>query len=170
MRDGDELPVELYAVGPNGFRLIDYLRVGRRDKMAQRKDAPRDSYAEDAEITLSQPRLSVNGVAQIPAGLPETIRGGVVWMYVPGNGRYVLAFAPHADLGFKRAGEAAGSSVTLAIDGTVLRMVCSGRIAAGGGIYNVYALRDAKWQPADPADRNRFMLGASPGVDAVVGR
>ncbi len=170
MRDGDELPLELYAAGPNGIRLIDYLRVGRRDKMAQRKEAPRDSYAEDAEFTLSQPRLSVNGAAQVSVALPETTRSGVVWMYVPGNGRYVLTFAPHDDLGFKRAGEAGGSSMTLAVDGIVLRIACADRIAAGGGIYNVYALRDAKWQPADPADRTRFMLGASPGIDTVVGR
>ncbi len=163
MRDGDELPVELYSAGPNGIRLIDYLRVGRRDKMAQRKEAPRDSYAEDAEFTLAQPRLSVNGIAQEPGTLPETLRAGVLWIYVPGNGRYVFSFAPHEDLGFKAAGETGGSSMTLVVDGTVLRIACADRIAAGGGIYNVYALRDAQWQPADPADRGRFMLGSSPG-------
>jgi hypothetical protein len=170
MRDGDELPVELYAAGPNGIRFMDYLRVGRRDKMAQRKEAPRDSYAEDAEFTLAQPRLSVNGMVQASVSLPETIRGGVVWIYVPANGRYVLAFAPHDDRGFKPAGETGGSSMTLVVDGTVLRIACADRIAAGGGIYKVYALRDASWQPADPSDRDRFLLGSSPGIDTAVGR
>ena len=120
MRDGDELPIELYPAGPNNLSLIDYLRVGTRDKMPHRQEAPRDAYAEDAEFTLSQPRLSLNGVAS--AAVPETIHGAAVWIYVPGNGRYVLSFAPHAELGFKRAGEANGSLVTLVIDGNVFRI------------------------------------------------
>jgi hypothetical protein len=170
MRDGDELPVELYPAGPNESGLIDYLRVGARDKMPHRQEAPRDSYAEDAEFTLAQPRLSVNGVAQPSAAVPETIHGAAVWIYVPGKGRYVLAFAPHADLGFKRAGEASGSLLTLVIDGNVFRIACADRIAFGGGIYNIYSLRNPQWEPADPSDRSRPLLGVSLGIDAALGR
>ncbi len=56
VHEGEEIPVELYAAGPDGIKLVDYVRVGRRDKMARRVEAPRDSYAEDAELTFSRAR------------------------------------------------------------------------------------------------------------------
>ncbi len=101
--------------------------------------------------------------------MPVTIRGGIVWMYVPGFGRYVLAFAAHPEAGFTLAGEAAGDAMTLVMDGNVFRIGGKDRIAAGGGIYNVYARRDAEWLPADAEDRKHFWIGMSPGIETAGG-
>ncbi len=167
VRDGDEVRLLLYTI-PNGVEMVDYLHIGRVDKMPKRRDAARDAYALDSEFTLAKPSVSVNGVPLEAAPLPEVLRGGVVWVYAPGYGRYVLAFAPHPGLG--RAGEVSGGLLTFSLDGNIVRIACADRIAAGGGIYNVYALRDESWKPADPKDRGRFMIGTSPGVETAVER
>jgi hypothetical protein len=169
MQDGDELPLEL-AVTDRGIELVDYIHIGRMDKMPKRTDAARDSYAEDSEFTLSRPGLRVNGEAREAVIFPETIRGGVLWLYVPGEGRYIVTFAPHPEFGFEKAGEVSGGLMTLVVGGNVLRIESSDRIAPGGGVYNVYGRRDAEWSPADPQDRERFMAGTSPGVETAVGR
>jgi hypothetical protein len=169
MQDGDEIPLELVTYD-RGIKLIDYIHAGELDKMPKRADAARDSYAEDAEFTLAQPGLRVNGVARESIVFPETIRGGVLWLYVPGQGRYIVAFAPHRDSGFEKAGEVSGNLMTLVADGNVLRIESLDRIAPGGGVYNVYGMLDAGWEPADPQDRERFMAGTSPGVETAVGR
>ncbi len=169
MQDGDEIPLEL-ATYDRGVKLVDYVHVGELGKMPKRADAARDSYAEDAEFTLARPGLRLNGVAGASIVFPETIRGGVMWLYVPGRGRYIVAFAPHADYGFEKVGEVAGGLMTLVAEGNVLRIESLDRIAPGGGVYNVYGARDADWEPADLKDRERFMAGTSPGVETAVGR
>ena len=167
-RDGDEIPLELYTTD-SGVKLMDYIRIGREDKLPpRRKDSARDSYAEDAEFTLTQPRLRVNGTGQESIPLPETIRGALLWVYAPGHGRYILSYAPHPD--FERAGEVAGNAAILTVEGNLLRIECAERIAPGGGVYNVYAFHDPDWLPADPQDRDRFMTGTSPAVELAVGR
>ena len=167
IRDGDEVRIELFR-SDKGALLADYVHVGRQDKLKQRKQTSRDSYAEDSEFTITQPKLRVNGVSVEPIMLPETLRGGVLWIYIPGLGRYVLSFLPHPE--FNLAGEVEGNGMTLRTAGNIFRVECAERIAAGGGAYNVYARRDISWVPADPEDRARFLAGTSPGVETALGR
>jgi hypothetical protein len=164
VRDEDSVRLELYADHPTR-KLVDYIHAGREDRMVMRTEAPRDYYAEDAELAMTQPRFRVNGVgSDAVAVLPETIRGPVLWIYVPGHGRYVLSLHAHPEVGFEDAGEAAGNSLTFNVDGNVVRIDTAERVAAGSGIYSVYALPDPRWEPADPQDRSRIMIGAAPGI------
>jgi len=168
LRDGDTVRLKLYAEGTamNTTReLVDYIHAGREDRMVLRKEAPRDYYADDAEIAVTRPRIRVNGVAcDCVAVLPDTLRGPVLWMYIPGHGRYVLSLHAHAELGFESAGEAAGNSLTFSADGNVFRIDTTERVAAGSGTYTIHMLPDSDWMPADPLDRDRVMMGTAPGL------
>jgi hypothetical protein len=175
LRDEDSIRLELYSSSASR-RVIDYIHAGRQDRMVLRRETPHDYYADDAELAVTQPRLRVNGVARDDdAVMPETIRGPVLWVYIPGYGRYVLSLHAHADLGFDSAGEAAGNSLTFRADGNVFRIDAAERVAAGSGTYAVHVLPDRSWEPADPQDRARVMIGASigvigPGAAAAEGR
>jgi hypothetical protein len=164
LKEEDSVRLEMYASSATR-RVVDYIHAGRQDRMTMRKETPRDYYAEDAEFAFTQPSFRVNGVA-IPAAaaMPETTRGPVLWVYVPGHGRYVLSLRPHSQLGFEEAGEASGNSLTFTADGNVFRIDTAARIAAGSGTYTVHLLRDQAWEPADPRDRERIQIGASLGV------
>ena len=165
MKDEDSIRLELYSNGASR-RVVEYIHAGRQDRMVFRKETPHDSYAEDAELAITQPRLRVNGVAGAAVGaLPETIRGPVVWVYIPGYGRYVLSLHAPAGLGFEDAGEASGNSLVFtAPDGNVFRIDTAERVAAGSGTYTVHMMPDSGWAPADPQDRARVTIGTSPGV------
>ncbi len=165
MKDEDSIRLELYSNGTTR-RVVDYIHAGRQDRMVFRKETPHDSYAEDAELAFTQPRLRVNGVEANPVGvLPETTRGPVLWVYVPGHGRFVLSLQTHAEAGFVEGGEVVGNSLAFtAPDGNVFRIGTTERIAPGSGTYAVHVLPDADWMPADPQDRARALIGAAPGV------
>jgi hypothetical protein len=169
IEDGDELPLALMTT-ERGIELVDYIHIGRLEGIRKRADAARDSYAEDAEFTLARPGLRVNGVTQESMVFPETIRGEVMWLYVPGQGRYIVAFTRHADSGFEKVGDVSGNLMTLVIGGNILRIESLDRIAPGGGVYNVYGTGDPAWEPADAKDRQLFMAGTSPGVETALGR
>lgn len=165
VKDEDSIRLELYSNG-SSRRVVDYIHAGRWDRMVMRKETPHDYYADDAEFGIAQPRVRVNGVVLDGlAVLPETIRGPVLWIYVPGYGRYVLTPHAHPELGVESAGEAAGNSLTFtSADGNVFRIDTADRIAAGSGSYSVHVFADSSWEPADPLDRGRMMIGAAPGV------
>jgi hypothetical protein len=154
LRDGETIALTLAADARTGRRLVDYIRVGT-GVMHSRAGVSRDVYAEDAELTIAQPRLRTNGVEQ--GGSPSGKVGApVVWVDIPGMGRYDLSFKPRAAEGFERAGEVAENSLMFSLDGNIFRLDCADRIATGSGTYNIYARRDSK---VDPASVTRFAVG-----------
>ena len=170
MKAEDSIGLELYSNG--GLRrVVDYIHAGRQDRMVMRKETPRVYYADDAELAVTKPRFWVNGVAENAVSeLPETIRGPVLWVYIPGHGQFFLSLRSQPDLGFETAGEAAGNSLTFTSpDGNVFRIDTTERVAAGSGSYSVEVRPDPGWTPADPQDRGQVTIGASLGVVASPG-
>ena len=148
LKDEDSLRLELYSEGQSR-QLVDYIHVGREDRMVMRTEAARDYYAEDAELSMTRPRVRLNGIAcDSMVELPDTIRGPVLWIYVPGHGRYVLSLHGFPNLGFESAGEVASASLTFAAGGNVVRIDTGERVAAGSGTYTLYVLADSGWTPA----------------------
>lgn len=161
LRDGETIALTLSADARTGWRMVDYIRVGT-GIMHPRQDAARDVYAEDAELTIAQPRLRTNGVEQPAAGLPATLSAPVVWVNIPGQGRYLLSFKPRVEQGFEKAGEVTENSLTFWSGGNIFRIDCADRIAAGSGTYNIYARKDTAADPQSiPPDPSRFTAGAA---------
>ncbi len=163
--DGDVIALELYRDSKTGRKVVDYIHIGKLNNMTLRTEAPHESYASDAEFTLSHPRVRINGEKQDSVPLPETLRGPDVWVYVPGHGRYGASFQQYPELGFDRIGEVSGQVLTFTEGTDVIKIDCAERIAAGSGSYRVHLLRDSDWTPADAKDRGSVAIGAMPGVE-----
>jgi hypothetical protein len=157
LREGETIALILASDARTGRRLVDYIRVGT-GIMKPRQGVARDIYADDAELTITRPRLRTNGVEQQTANLPATLSAPVVWVYIPGQGRYALSFKPRADQGFERAGEVSENSLVFSLGGNIFRIDCADRIATGSGTYNIYARKDPAQDPPD--DPTRVTLGA----------
>jgi beta-lactamase regulating signal transducer with metallopeptidase domain len=160
MRAGDVLAIELYADRRTGRRIVDYIHVGQGSPIELRTGVARNAQAEDAGFRVVRPRVSVNGVPVEPGAVSSEVTSRVMWAYVPGHGRFTFSLRPQP--GFEEAGELAGNTLALTQGSYLLRIQGAGRIATeGSGIYRVYARQDPLWQPADRADRARFMIGAA---------
>ncbi|MGH9647251.1 MAG: hypothetical protein ACRD4E_10585 [Bryobacteraceae bacterium] len=155
LRDGETIALTLMNDARTGRRVVDYIRVST-DLVRPRKGAARDIYADDAELAITQPHLRTNGVEQKADGASGTMSAPVVWVDIPGQGRYDLSFKPRADQGFERAGEVAENSLVFSLGGNIFRIDCADRIATGSGTYNIYARKD----PEAPADPARVAFGA----------
>lgn len=139
LRDGETIALDLAVDSRTGRRMVDYIRVGT-GILKLRREVARNVYAEDAELTITQPRLRINGVEE-SASLPA-VSAPVVSIDIPGQGRFSLSFKPRSDLGFQMAGEVAENSLVFSYGGNIFRIDCADRIATGSGTYNVYARKD----------------------------
>jgi hypothetical protein len=124
-----------------GTRLVEYIRIGTTGIAELRIEAPRDSYAEDAEFNISHPQFRANG-RSVSAGAMEDFHSAALRVRIPGFGNYILSLKQHPDLGFENAGEVSGTSLTFQVRGNLFRIDCAERIASGSAGYNVYALLD----------------------------
>jgi hypothetical protein len=157
LRDGETLALTLAADARTGRRMMEYIRVGI-GIMPLRQAVARDVYAEDAELTITQPRLRTNGIEQPFGSLPAKLSAPVVGVDIPGYGRYLLSFKPRADQGFERAGEVSDDSLMFSLAGNIFRIDCADRIATGSGTYNIYARKD----PGPTDNPSRVVFSAQP--------
>jgi hypothetical protein len=135
VQNGDVIKLILYSRAL-GTKLVEYIRIGAPGLAQLRDEAPRDSYAEDAEFNISHPAFRANGRSVTSAEV-EDLHSPELRVRIPGFGNYILSLKQHP--GFENAGEVAGNSLTFMVRGNLFRIECTDRIASGSAGYNVYA-------------------------------
>lgn len=182
----DVIAVDLMMNPGTGQKIVDYVvfqAVGqtwsfdRFSASLQREfsytpGAARDVSVEDVSLTLRDPRVSVNGgVDDASTRSLGEISGPAVWFYIPNRGRYVLSLVPHPELGFRKAGEVRGTSLSFAIGADKLVLSSAKPIAPGDAPFNLYVLPDPSWRPKYPnADASAFLMGAAARAEMLVQR
>jgi hypothetical protein len=123
----------------------------------------RDFFDADAELVITKPLLKLNeSVVELPQD-PAPIKGKIVWIYVPGRGRYLLSLAPRP--GFSLAGQVGGMSLEFELRNDEIQIDAKERIAEGSAMYNLYVLHQSNWLPANETGGSRALIGSTDRVE-----
>lgn len=184
VHDGDALNIGLISDPGSGFMLSDEITVrpnappapilpraaapflGNPLQLSGRGSAPtvsgpaREFSAADAEMQIHQPRVIANGDAQGLSAPATNINGSLIWLYLPGHGRYVLSLAPRPQLKFKPAGEVRGGTAKFAIAKDTITIECPQAIAPGHAAYTLYVLYDPLWEPTSSRQKGQSAMGS----------
>lgn len=155
---GETVALDLLVNPSTGQKIVDYLTVTRQSS-PQQSSTPHDFTAADVELSLMRPQVSANGamIARSTLGMS----GQVVWLYLPGHGRFSLSLIPNQKRGFAKNGTAAGNTFTFREGTTEYRVECNAPVAPGSGPYNLYVRHESAWYPG-PEDT--FLIGSN-GLD-----
>jgi hypothetical protein len=118
-----------------------------------------DFSAADAEVHLQTIRVTVNGAAA-EQPVRGAAAGSLVWIYLPGHGRYVLSLAPRPDLGFVKAGEFRGGEATFTVGADKVVIQSTIPIAPGDAPYVLYVMHDAEWAPTSQSQTENMLIGS----------
>jgi|SRR5688572_3739112 len=182
IRGGDVLQLNLLTSAATGQWVIDYVTVqepSRRSigftpvperRFSFAPGPSRDFRTDDVELTIEAPRLTINGkLDPSTAKRFDDVSGGVVWIYTGRRGRYILSLVPRPELGFRRAGEIRGSSLSFIMGNEEFKLSSGARIAPGQAAFNLYVLHDPDWKPTYPnADLDAFIMGAADRPEALL--
>jgi hypothetical protein len=133
-------------------------------KAATVRPPSRDFFDADAELVITKPRVSLNGNAvELPQAIApkpvSIVKGKVVWIYVPGHGRYLLSLSPRH--GFSLAGQVGGTSLEFELRSDEIQIDAKERIAEGSAMYNLYVLHQSDWLPPNESSRSRALMGSA---------
>ena len=82
----------------------------------------------------------------------------------------MFSLVPRYDLGFQKAGEIRGSTMTWRYGGDEFSLSSRGRIAPGDGAYHLYVLNDPGYRPTRTQFvDDDFVLGAGGNLESIVG-
>jgi hypothetical protein len=173
----DEITIEAYTAGlprPGG------LPTPRVPVVPSVEGTARDFTAADAEMTLAAPRVTINGTLQQaqrtipPPGIPNAVvagqppiasvaqrsTGALLWLYLPGRGRYILSLVPRPELDFKVAGEFRGGKAEFTVGTDLISLECNNEIAPGHAPYRLYILLDPLWVPTAQSQKGQLAIGS----------
>jgi hypothetical protein len=163
-QSGQMIAVDVLINPTSGQKVVDYIQVTFEPYgEVPSKAAPRDFQVADVLLHIVVPSLRVNDAAVPPAIVADpTINRALVWLSVPGRGRFLLSLSPREGYGFQKAGVANGLILTFSWDGDRYELRTRRAITESSGAWNVYVLA----APAAPAQRvaPEFSFGA---VDSV---
>jgi hypothetical protein len=132
-------------------------------KAATLRPPSRDFFDADAGLVITKPRMSLNGSAvELPQDLAP-VKGKIVWIYVPGRGRYVLSLSPRP--GFGLAGQVGGTSLEFELPSDEIQIDTKERIAEGSALYNLYVLHQPAWLPPNEGGQTRALMGSADRAD-----
>ncbi len=158
LRVGDTVALDLLVNPATGQKIVDYLTLvkGRSPQPVH------DFSLNDIELSLDRPRI-LSGGSVLKDDFSGGASGNVVWIYLPGRGRFVLSLFPNPKLGFQKSGTVAGNLLTFHDGATELRLECKSPVAPGDGPYNLYVLRDPAWHPKGAG--TAILTGAAGSAD-----
>jgi hypothetical protein len=175
IKGGDVLEVNLLTNRRTNQSVVEYVTVQEPAKKSlgfngtapERKFAfapgpSRDFKAEDVEMTIQSPRLSINGkLDESTMRRYDEVSGPIVWFAAAKKGRFLLSLVPHPEWGFRKAGEVRGSSLSLVIGSDTFTLSTGGSIAPGQAAYSLYVLHEPDFRLTYPnADNSVFVMGA----------
>ena len=180
IRPGEAIELALLSNDTWGQTLTEYVTVQealprisfdppRRREFVFPGGTTRDFSAADAMLSLIEPRVTWT-VRPATAGQEFNTRrnlatrgdaqGGVVWVYLPGAGRFLLSLIPRGE--FTRAGTVRGTSLTFTAARNTYNITSASRIAPGDAAFNVYVLHQPGWKPDYPnANVDTVHIGAA---------
>ena len=185
IRAGEVVVLNLLTNNATGQKIVDYVTIQEPPRakpvtfgnvnlppreFAYAPGSPRDFRADDGALKIRAPRLSINGKLDPSTKVNNLeVSGQVVWIYVGNHGRFVLSLTPHPELGFRKAGEVRGSTLTFTDGPDTFNLVAGSAIAPTQAAFNLYVFHDPTWKPTYPfANLSAFNMGVADRAESLI--
>lgn len=141
---------------------------------------PRDFSANEIRMFLDRFRLHINGENVTGDGFNGGVGGSLVWVYIPGRGRYIFSLIPREGYDFQKIGVVEGDGIAFEKNGDRFELTSAGPIVLSGvETWNLWVLHDVAYNPdqAEPADSSKkeqlqkcCIAGAASDVETLLTR
>jgi hypothetical protein len=164
-QSGQVIAVDVLKNPATGQKVVDYIEVEFEPIYVSSKAEPRDFQVSDVLLHVLLPSLRVNGET-VPATIAvadRSLHSRLVWLSLPGRGRFLLSLSPHAGYPFQKAGLVNGSGLSFSWNGDRYELLVKKQITESGGNWNLYVLGASAGQP--PAANREFSYGQVNSVE-----
>jgi hypothetical protein len=161
IHDGDTFDVDIYSDGAS--RVFDRIQISTHPFPEEPKRAPSREQQdwEAVKLTLGQPRVFVDALFAGEDG--SSARGACVWVYLPGEGRYLITLNAEHNPRFVQAGHVNSNTLEFASNNKHFRIETATPIATGAD-RPVYVYHQQSFEDeinSDYPGARRMMTGSA---------
>ena len=141
-QSGQVIAVDVMRNPATGQKVVDYIEVEFEPVYTAAKAEPRDFEVSDVLLHISDPSLRVNGT-DVPAVFTiadRSLKSPLVWLSIPGHGRFLLSLCSYAGYGFQKPGVVSGFGLSFSWKGDRFDLFSRVPITEPIGNWNLYVL------------------------------
>lgn len=141
-QSGEIIAIDMLKNPSTGQKVVDYIEVEFEPNFVPSKAEPRDFDISDVLLHIFAPSLRVNGSEVVPSFrlADRWLDGKLVWLAIPGRGRFLLSLAPHTGYSFQKAGVVSGFGLSFSWNGDRYELISKKQITESSGNWNLYVL------------------------------
>jgi GWxTD domain-containing protein len=139
------------------------------------KKSSRDFSLDDVKLRLTSPKLLVGGTVSTIQGSEWSgvIEGSVIFLYIPGKGRFIFSIFPRDDFNFRKDAALENNKIIFQSNNERYEIVSEAPIISSGGDWNLWILNDPNYKPDltfGSVSADHLQYGASNQVDYLLTR
>ncbi len=148
--DGDAVSVELLVNEESGLKIVDVVRVTfDRSTLLDNsfENIPKDFTLDAVALSMKGYQLLIDGELVGKSKATIECSGALLWLYVPGRGRFIFSLVPREGYSFQKIGVIDGNRIEFVVEGERFEWLSRFPILANGGTWNLWVLRDEHYTP-----------------------
>ena len=181
IEDGGMFALDVLVNPQTGVKIVDVIRVSSEAKaMTSAKELqpmkelqPARDFSPDAvELSVKDFKFLIN--EQTVLGAENPVRGGVsgsiIWLYLPGRGRFIFSIMPREGYDFQKIGTIQNNKISFQIAGDRYEWISSATVFGGAGSsWNLWVLHDPDYSPQnDTFSGSGYLIGASDRIEYIL--
>jgi hypothetical protein len=148
--DGGEFSVDLLINKNTGVKIVDVVRVSF-DRSRLGGDEPRirarDFSLDAVAMEMKDYSLFVNQELIATGKSKSASAGALLWIYIPGRGRFIFSLTPRSDYAFQKVGTVSSNRIEFELNGNHYEWLSSSLILREEGTWNLWVLYDSHYTP-----------------------
>jgi hypothetical protein len=185
IEDGGMFALDVLVNPQTGVKIVDLIRISSETKLAttakelqpmrsaKELEPMRDFSPDAVELTVKNFKFLINDQAVLGADSP--VRGGVtgtvIWLYLPGRGRFIFSLVPREGYDFQKIGKIQDNKISFQIAADRYEWISSTTVfGSSGGGWNLWVLHDADYAPQNEilTSNGGYLIGASDRIEYLL--
>ena len=143
--EADSFALDLLVNEAAAIKIVDHVKIARtRERLVAppRAAPPRDFSITDVDLALQDFRLVIDGEEAYTTNPKRSCRGSLVFLELPGQGRFIFSLAPHEGYRFAKTATIENDRIVFEWQGKRYEWISREPIVAGGGTWRLWMLHD----------------------------
>ena len=175
IEDGGMFALDVLVNPQTGVKIVDVIKISSGAKQTGSNTAksqpPRDFSPDAVELSVKNFKFLIN--EQNVLGAENPVRGGVtgaiIWIYLPGQGRFIFSLTPREGYDFQKIGMIQGNKISFQIGVNRYEWISEKPVFGGGGSWNLWVLHDAEYSPQNELfTAGGYQIGAADRIEFLL--
>ncbi|MGH9942144.1 MAG: hypothetical protein ACRD9R_07290 [Pyrinomonadaceae bacterium] len=178
--DGESFALDLLVNERLGVKVVDYVKLSAERPRPSAPAGPptraRDFSVVNVEMAVRNYQIRVDGEVLRTAGARRGCSGSLVWLYLPGRGRFIFSLVPQERYDFRKIGVIENNTIAFEWEGVRYEWVSAEPVVGSGGTWNLWVLHDPAYGDAyappavTPDEESKVARALRDPVGALTGR